>query len=194
VLKISRALTVRRGRGGKGDKGGRSGGGMKGRKGRERRQDGARGHFKILPHQKEQLRWEQVGQMRKFHPTQSQSHLGPVGSWDGLGGGPGVRLGHWATWFGGGRARPARGAATTKKRGNENDVRRASSTCASPAGTAAARLFNEQQPQFTQLLSLLPPKPSLPPKKRRTAKRIPCQLGGLELEARGRQHAPQFNP
>jgi hypothetical protein len=36
---------------------------------------------------------------RKFHPTQPP--LGPVGSWDGLEAGQGVKIGHRATWFGG---------------------------------------------------------------------------------------------
>jgi hypothetical protein len=37
--------------------------------------------------------------------------MGPVGSWDGLEVVQGVRLGHRATWFGGGRARPAPASA-----------------------------------------------------------------------------------
>jgi hypothetical protein len=41
----------------------------------------------------------------KFHPAQPP--MGPVGSWDGLEVVQGVQLGHRATWFGGGRARPA---------------------------------------------------------------------------------------
>ena len=37
--------------------------------------------------------------------------MGPVGSWDGLEAVQGVQVGHRATWFGGGRARPALGLA-----------------------------------------------------------------------------------